>query len=136
MLKWETSTHTAVIFESTVDVSSVTFPFGENIMGNAGEGEIENAAGTDTDIVRVTEKVTVKVTEGATERVTENQQIILDNIAKEPRITSDKLAKIVGISLRKIKENMSKLKAKGFLERIGPDKGGYWKVKNSDSEMH
>jgi len=38
------------------------------------------------------------------------------------------LGKIVGISLSKIKENISKLKAKGLIERIGPDKGGYWKI--------
>jgi predicted HTH transcriptional regulator len=132
MLKWETSTHTAVLFESAVDVSSITFPFGENIMGNVGEGEIKNAAG----IEKVTERVTEEVTEKVTGKVTENQQIILDNISKEPRITSDELAKIVGISLRKIKENISKLKAKGFLERIGPDRGGYWKAKNSDLEIH
>jgi ATP-dependent DNA helicase RecG len=36
--------------------------------------------------------------------------------------------KIIGISLRKIKENISKLKDKGLLERVGPDKGGHWKI--------
>jgi predicted HTH transcriptional regulator len=30
--------------------------------------------------------------------------------------------------LRKTKENIAKLKAKGLLERVGPDKGGYWKI--------
>jgi predicted HTH transcriptional regulator len=35
---------------------------------------------------------------------------------------------MVGINLRNVKNNMSKLKAKGLLERIGPDNGGYWKV--------
>ena len=29
----------------------------------------------------------------------------------------------------KIRVNISKLKAKGMLERIGADRGGYWKVK-------
>jgi predicted HTH transcriptional regulator len=54
--------------------------------------------------------------------------MILDCISQNPRITSEELAKIIGISLRKIKANISKLKSKGLLERIGPDKGGYWKV--------
>ncbi|MBU1570573.1 MAG: hypothetical protein KKE00_08690 [Proteobacteria bacterium] len=29
---------------------------------------------------------------------------------------------------RKIEENIAKLKAKGILERMGPDKGGAWKI--------
>jgi len=36
------------------------------------------------------------------------------------------LAKIVGISERKIKSNIAKLKQKGMIKRIGPDKGGHW----------
>jgi predicted HTH transcriptional regulator len=35
----------------------------------------------------------------------------------------------VGIRADKIRINISKLKAKGLLDRIGPDKGGYWKIK-------
>jgi predicted HTH transcriptional regulator len=35
----------------------------------------------------------------------------------------------VKIRADKIRVNIAKLKAKGLLERIGPDKGGYWKVK-------
>jgi ATP-dependent DNA helicase RecG len=38
------------------------------------------------------------------------------------------LAIIVGISERKIRENIKKLKSKGFLKRIGPDKGGHWEI--------
>jgi ATP-dependent DNA helicase RecG len=32
------------------------------------------------------------------------------------------------VSTTAIENNISKLKAKGLLERIGPDKGGYWKI--------
>lgn len=35
---------------------------------------------------------------------------------------------IVGISQRKIQENISWLKEKGLIKRIGPDKGGYWEM--------
>jgi ATP-dependent DNA helicase RecG len=73
------------------------------------------------------EKVTVN-NEKVTEKVTKNQLIILDNIIQNPYITSDELAEIAGISLRKIQENISKLKNKGLLEHIGPDKGGSWKI--------
>jgi predicted HTH transcriptional regulator len=30
---------------------------------------------------------------------------------------------------RGIEDNLSKLKAKGIIERIGAAKGGYWKIK-------
>jgi len=43
-------------------------------------------------------------------------------------ITIDDLVAVVGISASKIKENLSKLKAKCLIERIGPDKGGHWKI--------
>ena len=43
-------------------------------------------------------------------------------------ITTKGLADEVKISQRKIKENISKLKDKGLIKRIGPDKGGHWEV--------
>ena len=82
---------------------------------------------------KVTEKVTDKVTEKVTEKVadvTDNQNMILSRMKTTPNISAEELSSIVGISVRKIKENLAKLKAKGLLERIGPDKGGYWKVNN------
>lgn len=63
-----------------------------------------------------------------TEKVTENQRKILEEISKYEHITVKRLSAIVGISERKIKENISKLKQNKLLKRIGPDKGGYWKA--------
>jgi predicted HTH transcriptional regulator len=68
------------------------------------------------------------VTEKGTEKIPKNQQLILDNLAQNPNITIQELKVIVGIAASKIKENLSKLKVQGLIERIGPDKGGYWKV--------
>jgi ATP-dependent DNA helicase RecG len=97
---------------------------------------ISLAKDSDEKVTVNDEKVTEKVTENdekVTEKITENQRIMLDSIIQNPYITSDELAKIVEISPRKIKENISKLKTKGLLERIGPDKGGYCKVvKNTE----
>jgi len=72
---------------------------------------------------------TKKVTKKVTKRVTENQKKILNNIEENPYITTQQLSEKVGISDRKIKENIKKLKANNILERIGPAKGGYWKIK-------
>jgi len=76
----------------------------------------------------VTEKVGEKVTEEVTEKVTENQRKILSEIAKNSSVTAPKLSARVGISERKIKENLKKLKEKRLLRRIGPDRGGRWEV--------
>ncbi|MDP2717209.1 MAG: ATP-binding protein [Candidatus Micrarchaeota archaeon] len=62
------------------------------------------------------------------EKVTENQAKILTAITRNPKITIPELSSIVAISERKIKENISKLKKKNLLARIGPDKGGHWQV--------
>ena len=69
-----------------------------------------------------------KGVEKVPEKVPENQRIIIKEVSKNPNVTSRQLSAIIGISERKVKENMKKLKEKGMLERIGPDKGGYWKV--------
>jgi ATP-dependent DNA helicase RecG len=46
-----------------------------------------------------------------------------------PYITQKELVKEIGLSRRGIEKNISILKAKRIIERIGPDKGGYWKIK-------
>jgi len=48
--------------------------------------------------------------------------------SKNKNITITELSAIVNISERKIKEYISKLKNNGLLERVGPNKGGYWEV--------
>jgi len=69
-----------------------------------------------------------KGTEKGTEKITDNQQKILDSLLKNPYITSEELSMTVGIRADKVRVNLLKLKDKGIIERIGPNKGGYWKV--------
>jgi ATP-dependent DNA helicase RecG len=38
------------------------------------------------------------------------------------------LAEQLNVTRRTIHRDIDKLKQKGLIERIGPDKGGYWKV--------
>ena len=93
-------------------------------------GLIDEKFGEGSEKVRIVEKerVTEKVTKKVTERVTENQAIILSRIQANPYITIKDLSNIVGISERKIKDNIRKLKSKKLLKRIGPARGGYWEV--------
>jgi ATP-dependent DNA helicase RecG len=47
---------------------------------------------------------------------------------QNPEITIDQLSEEIGISSRGIKKQILRLKEKGHIERIGPDKRVYWKV--------
>jgi len=96
---------------------------GVEIIQNA-KGKIREKTIPKTTLKKVLEKVLEKVPE----KVTDNQQKILYLILASKHTTISELANIVGISERKIRENIKKLKNKGLLRRIGPDKGGHWEV--------
>lgn len=72
--------------------------------------------------------VTVKVTQ----KVTANQEKIMQAVKENPYVTQTELAKIVGISVKSVKENMKKLQTQGLLNRIGADKNGHWEIKQED----
>jgi ATP-dependent DNA helicase RecG len=55
-----------------------------------------------------------------------NQELILECIKKNPFISAQRLSGEIGISHRKIQENIQKLKEMHKLKRVGPDKGGHW----------
>jgi len=60
--------------------------------------------------------------------LTKKQILIIKSVLENKKITQRLLSEIVGISPKNIRNNMQKLKENGILKRIGPDKGGYWKV--------
>jgi ATP-dependent DNA helicase RecG len=53
---------------------------------------------------------------------------ILKIIKTDPIVTIELLSIKLNITTRAVEKNLSKLKSTGLIERIGPDKGGYWKV--------
>ncbi|HAK88378.1 MAG TPA: ATP-dependent DNA helicase [Nitrospiraceae bacterium] len=57
-----------------------------------------------------------------------SSQKILEMMRKQTQVTIKELAESIGISDKAIKKNIVKLKERGILKRIGPDKGGYWEV--------
>ncbi|MGB5988315.1 MAG: ATP-binding protein [Marinifilaceae bacterium] len=59
----------------------------------------------------------------------ETEWEILKLIFDNNRITISELAKERLISTRSIEKNIKKLKEKDILERVGADKGGFWKIK-------
>lgn len=46
-------------------------------------------------------------------------------------VTIPELATRIGVTQRSIQRNIQKLQEAGLLSRIGPAKGGYWKVEES-----
>lgn len=69
------------------------------------------------------------VPENVPEHVPENRPgRILRIIKDNPKITLPVLAKRLDVTEKTVKRDIKKLKAKGMLERVGPDKGGRWEV--------
>jgi len=53
---------------------------------------------------------------------------ILIALKQDVNLTIPKLASLIGVSERSIERNIKKLQEQGLLRRMGPAKGGYWKV--------
>jgi len=60
--------------------------------------------------------------------LTDNQQTIISSMKSNPKVSVTMLSEIVGISKRKVEENVVKLKKMGLVERIGGTRG-YWEVR-------
>ena len=60
--------------------------------------------------------------------MSDNQKNIIEIIKRNPYVTARELVPQVGISHRKIQENIAKLKEYGIIKRIGPAKGGHWEI--------
>ena len=62
--------------------------------------------------------------------LTELEAKILEEIKREPSSSMMRIAEVLKISQYTVKEYMEKLKQKNVIERIGADRGGYWRVKD------
>jgi len=49
-------------------------------------------------------------------------------IEENNKISTHKLAQILGVARMTIVRDIKYLKNKGMLERVGPNKGGFWKI--------
>ena len=69
-----------------------------------------------------------KLVEGLVEGLVENQKKMVYLINQKPTITIKELADSIGISTTAIDKNITKLKEKNILRRIGGDKKGRWEI--------
>ena len=63
------------------------------------------------------------------EKPTKSRDKIVALLSKDGKLSAVLLAEKIGISAKAVEKHLSKLKADGIIERVGPAKGGYWKVK-------
>ena len=83
---------------------------------------------TFTRTKKVGEKLGVKLGDKLGVKLGENEIKILELMRENKYITTKELSGHIKISTTAVDNNISKLKKKGVLRRIGPAKGGYWKV--------
>ena len=69
-----------------------------------------------------------KVGEKVGENFTNNQLLIIKYIKLNNKISAKELSEKIGISSRKIEDNIKKLKEKKKLKRIGYARGGHWAI--------
>ena len=62
------------------------------------------------------------------EKKQKSREKILQILKEHPDYSARKLAEIVGVTPKAVEKHLAKLKAEGFIQRKGPDKGGTWIV--------
>ncbi|HEY4336347.1 MAG TPA: RNA-binding domain-containing protein [Puia sp.] len=66
--------------------------------------------------------------ENGVEKLDKNELRILQMIRQNSIITISELARKLKVGTSTVQRNIARLKTTGILERIGPDKGGHWKI--------
>ena len=60
--------------------------------------------------------------------LSDTEKKVMGLILKNPNITQDKIAEILGMSKNGIRYVMNKLKSRGILVRVGATKKGRWSI--------
>ena len=63
------------------------------------------------------------------EKPTKSREKIVALLSEDGKLSAAALAEKIGISPKAVEKHLANLKADGIIERIGPAKGGYWRVK-------
>ncbi len=69
-----------------------------------------------------------KVREKFGEKFGGSSEKIVELIFGDQYITASKMANVIGVTERAVEKQLAKLKEKDVIVRIGPDKGGHWKI--------
>ena len=82
-----------------------------------------------TYLVSIGEEESREKTEIGREKPQKSREKIVALLSEDGKLSAVALAKKIGISAKSVEKHLANLKADGIIERIGPAKGGYWKVK-------
>ena len=63
------------------------------------------------------------------EKPRKSREKIVALLSEDGKLSAVALAEKIGISAKAVEKHLANLKINGIIERIGPAKGGYWKVK-------
>lgn len=63
------------------------------------------------------------------EKTEKSREKIIAMLAEDGKLSAATLAERLGITAKAVEKHLARLKADGIIERIGPAKGGWWKVK-------
>ena len=85
-------------------------------------------------ILETVNRVGNKVGNKVGNRLTENQKKVIALIRNDSKISAQRLSERVGISKRKIEENLAKLKRMGVLRRVGGTRG-HWEIVDEAGEI-
>lgn len=98
------------------DVFRITIPLTEVATATVGPGSSGSSNGA------INEPINGAVS------LTASEKRILEAIRQNPRITRKELIELLNVGESTVFRATKKLKAEGIIERIGPNKGGYWRV--------
>lgn len=99
--------------------------FAMSALGNVSE---EVARTKETGVGMSWPELEERLGEKLGEKLGETERRILRIIHRNRRVSIRELAQTIDISKTAVDKNLKKLKNKGILRRVGPDKGGYWEV--------
>ena len=91
------------------------------------EQNLQNEIATYLDSIGV-EESREKTSKGG-EKPIKSRDKIIALLSEDGKLSAAALAEKIGISAKAVEKHLANLKADGIIERIGPAKGGYWKVK-------
>ena len=81
-------------------------------------------------ILQPTYTISLQTTQEPTQKTTrKTEERIIEILSQNPQASRANIAEALGgITEDGVKYQLNKLKKQGIIERIGPDKGGYWKI--------
>lgn len=74
-------------------------------------------------------RASYKTVQKTIQKTAQKQEAIFSYLKEHPEVDREEMAQnIEGVTASGIKYNLKVLQEKGFLKRIGSDKGGHWEV--------